>query len=186
MRIEWSIVRQIFVGIVLLFAGGFITQWLERKPRIVYYLSHVSKFRVIDPNTNEEKYVNTHSIVLLNQGKKTARNVRIRHLTLPVDFTIIPERQYEVHHLQGGNAEITFSELVPGEKITVSYLYTPPRLIHDILSYIKHDDGFGKLQNMEFQRQFSKSIMYITLIFTTVGIIAVLYIAFISLRTLFF
>ena len=44
--------------------------------------------------------------------------------------------------------------LVPGEQITVSYLYFPPHTVADVNTGVKHDGGFAQQIPVLLQRQY--------------------------------
>jgi hypothetical protein len=69
--------------------------------------------------------------------------VRIGHRVLP-DFKIHPPIGYEIDTLPDESREIVIPQLVPGEQITVSYLYFPPTIYADVNLYLKSDEGFAK------------------------------------------
>ena len=88
------------------------------------YFGHVAAFRTTPPS-GPTIFVHTHAVVLRNVGRRSATNVRLRHNVLP-DFTIWPEIQHHVEDLPGSGREIVIPTLIPGEQITVSYLYFAP------------------------------------------------------------
>ncbi len=59
-----------------------------------------------------------------------------------------PSVVYHVEQLPGGGAEIVFPTLVPGEQVTVGYLYYPPVLWSNVNSSTKSDEGFAKIVNV--------------------------------------
>jgi hypothetical protein len=91
--------------------------------------------------------VRTHSVVLVNNGRRPAKNVRIGHNLLP-DFSIAPGIQYSVNDLPGGQKEILFPVLIPKKQITIAYAYTAPVLWADVNTHFDHEDGAVKILNV--------------------------------------
>jgi hypothetical protein len=120
-----------------------VTRALERRPRLVSYLVHANAvpIKVSEDNSLQAR---THSIVVRNDGRKSAKNVRLGHACLP-NFSVYPFVQYSVEPLPSGGAEIVFPSLVPGEQITVAYLYFPPLLVDGVNTQTKSDEGFAKI-----------------------------------------
>lgn len=58
-----------------------------------------------------------------------------------------PPIEYETKIIDGGT-ELVFPILVPGEQITISYLYFPPVIMSNINTYVKSDEGFAKILNI--------------------------------------
>lgn len=140
MEVQWPVVATIAAPIIALFIGAALNRFLERKPRLIAYFAHASAFRVAGATPAQ---IHTHSIVIRNIGKRPAVDTHISHYVLPKDFTIFPDIEYEVRNLPGGGADIVFSTLVPGQQLTISYLYFPPLLYNQIHSGIRHKDGFA-------------------------------------------
>ncbi len=172
MNIDWSLVIDIAVGTFLLIFGFVLSRLLERKAKVVYYLGHVSVFKLRKP----EASVYTHSIVVWNSGNKTAKNVIVGHLELPRDFTVFPtDKVYDEKEAPGGGKNIVFPKLVPKETITISYLYYPPLTYQQVNSQVKHDDGFGKMIPVLMQKRYQKWQLSIFAFLTLVGIIPLIY-----------
>jgi hypothetical protein len=58
--------------------------------------------------------------------------------------------------MQAADDEIVFPLLGPGEQVTVTYLYFPPRTYHDINNGIRSDEGPARAVPMQLQQQFPK------------------------------
>lgn len=131
MKINWGIVIKIVVPLGTLLIGKYIDSWLSKKSKIISYLGHTSAF-----NLRGEKplTVHTHSIVVRNIGRATANQVRVGHYVLPDNFRIYPNVSHSIERIEGGGAEIVIPKLVPGEQVTVSYLYFPPLIWNQINS----------------------------------------------------
>jgi len=175
MNINWSVFATITAPILALFIGAALNRMIERKPKLIYYLGQVSAFRLSTPQQFD---LFTHSIVIVNNGKRSANGVRIGHNILPDNFNIYPSVSYEIETLSSGGKDIKIPALVPGEQITISYLYFPPLTWDKINSSIKHDDGFAKRLYVLPTPQFPKWMIRILKFFVWLGIIAFIYIAF--------
>ena len=125
-----------------LFVGAALNRYLERRPKLIVYLAHSSAVSIRPPE-GAQFSVHTHSIVVRNAGSQPAVNVRLGHFVLP-SFSVYPNVNYEVTDLPEGGREILFRTLVPGEQVTVAYLYYPPLLWSGIHSYTKSDAGFAR------------------------------------------
>ncbi|MGY2237803.1 hypothetical protein [Pseudomonas gingeri] len=123
--------------------------YLDAKPKLVCYMIHsiaITTRNQIDPNA-QPIIVHTHSIAVRNAGKKSASNVRIGHHFLP-DFQIYPSLIHEVIKGPDNTAEILIPTLVPGEQITIGYLYFPPQTFQNINNYCKSDEVLAKYLNV--------------------------------------
>jgi hypothetical protein len=99
---------------------------------------------ILSANAHDSKmYIGTHSVVIRNGGRLPARNVRIGHTFLP-DYNSIPSIDFQVANLPGGSKELLIPIMIPGEQITISYMYFAPTSYKDVNSYIKSDEGFAK------------------------------------------
>ena len=156
----------------------------ENKPSLISYFGHVSSFKY----TLEDGQlidVLTHSVVLRNAGRRSATNVQITHNELP-DFNVWPKIAYSTEELPEGGTDILIPTLVPGEQITISYLYFPPTTVERINSGIKSDQGFAKTIPVLLEQQYGKWFSISVAVLLLAGIIAVLYVMFYLVRTLFF
>lgn len=142
MQIDPDVLAKI-AGPIISLIGGALKIYMEGKSSLVSFIGHVSSFTLAD---EQHTVVHTHSVVVINAGRKTAKNVRLTHAFLPINYTVYPP----VHHTIERNpdntgGEIVFPALVPKEQVTISYLYFPPLLWNHINSNIKSDDGFAKI-----------------------------------------
>jgi len=127
-----------FAAPILTAMIGFILKhYFESKPELITYLVHATAMPLRDDN---DLYVNTHSIVVRNSGKKTAFNVRIGHNHLPKSFRLYPAIKHQIFQETEGSSEILLPTLVPGEQVNISYLYFPPITWDQIHSYCKSDE----------------------------------------------
>ena len=182
--IDWQIVISIAVPIITLFLGVWANRKFENKPNLISYFGHVSSFKYTLDN-GQLIDVFTHSVVLRNAGRRSATNVRITHNELP-DFNIWPKIAYSTENLPEGGKDILIPTLVPGEQITISYLYFPPTTVEQINAGIKSDQGFAKAIPVLLQRQYSMWFNISVALLMLAGTIAVLYVIFYLVWTLFF
>jgi len=99
----------------------------------------------IQPAPGASLIVHNHAVVVRNSGRRTANNVRLGHYFLPQSFSVFPAFHHTVNPPGAGtNAEIVFPTLVPGEQVTINYLYFPPLLWSGVNSFIRSDDGMGR------------------------------------------
>ena len=104
--------------------------------------------------------VNTHSVVIRNAGKQAATNVRLSHSFLP-EFNIFPPIKHQVEDVSNIGPDILIPTIVPGEEITISYLYFPPYTYAQINAGVKFDEGFAKQIPVLLQQQYPRWVRYI-------------------------
>ena len=180
MKVNFSIVVDIFIPLATLILGFVLTRLVERKPKVGYYLGYVSSFTHQVTKTK----LNSHSIVVFNNGKKTAKNVRVGHNLLPRNFDINPSKACKTERTSGGGKDIKFSTLVPNETVTISYLYSLPVTFQQINSQVKHDEGLAKLIPVLPTRQYPKWQIRIFKFLILLGIIAFIYLSYVILSRL--
>lgn len=137
-NINWPIVINIAMPVISLFIGAGINHFFERRPRVITYLGHVSGIKL--SRADNPVTINTHSIVLKNNGRKVATDIRLGHFILP-DFQISPDIEFTVRDLPGGQKEIVIPKLIPKKEVTITYLYIPPLTWDKINSHLESDDG---------------------------------------------
>lgn len=171
MPLDWPTIWKIAQPILMLFIGGLVARFFERRPRLVSFLLDASSV-VVRPPEGQPTRVHLHSLVVRNAGKKPALNVRVGHNVLP-EFTVHPDVAYKVEPLPGGGTEIIFPVLVAGEQVSIQYLYFPPLLWHQVNTHIKSDEGPAKIMSVLPQQQFSRPVQY--------GLGAVMLIGFVAI-----
>lgn len=158
--------------------GGLITKlfgdWLERRPRLVCFHLHNSAVRLREKPGTAEVTMHFHSIVVANQGKEPANNVRLGHNVRP-DFDIFPAIEYEINQLPGGSEEILIPLLAPKEQLTISYAYFPPLLFTQTNTYVRCDEGAARILMVLPTIQPPRWILYAVWIFAAVGAISITY-----------
>ncbi len=173
MAVDWNAVATIAAPVITLFLGVWVNRKFESRPAIISYFSHVSAFRY-SPLGGQPVGINTHSVVLRNTGRKSATGIRIHHSTLP-DFNIWPTVAHSVETLPDGTKDIVIPMLVPGEQITVSYLYFHPVTVDQVNAGIKSDQGFSQQISVLLQRQFPRWVNFIVGTLMITGLVAILY-----------
>lgn len=179
MTIDWNVIANISEPVILLFIGGWVNRIFENRPIIISYFSHVSAF-LHTPQGGQPMQIHTHSVVLRNIGRQRATNVRLHHAVLP-EFNIWPPIVHSIETLQDGSKDIVIPVLVPGEEVTVSYLYFPPLVVGQINAGIKSDEGFAKQITVLLRSQVPRWLSNILLALVCVGSIATCYLVYIGI-----
>lgn len=145
MEIDIDTIAKLVSPLIVAVFSLVLSRYIEAKPKLISYVVHASEFPLKDENING---VRTHGIVIRNIGKRTAKNIRIGHANLPHSYQIFPNVAHKVEDGANGSAEIVVPTLVPNEQVSVSYLYFPPLLWNQIVSYTKSDEGMAKEINI--------------------------------------
>ncbi len=142
MKIEWALISNYAAPILALFLGIILDRFFERRPKLIAYFTHASAFNLNGPPAVT---IHTHGIVIKNVGKRPATDIRVRHNvnTFPPNCRVFPDIEYRIENLPGGGVEIVLPVLVPGEQVSISYLYFPPLLFNQIHAGIRHSEGFA-------------------------------------------
>jgi hypothetical protein len=172
MNINWDLVVKISIPLLTLILGKYLDEWLAKKPKLISYLGHVSAFTLRDEKKTQ---IYTHSVVVRNVGRATTNNVRVGHNFLPDNYQINPSIPHKVEPIVTGGSEILIEKLVPGEQITVSYLYFPPLTWSQINSYTKSDEGFAKILNVIPTPQPSKWVIIMLWGLIFIGVVSLIY-----------
>lgn len=152
MDINIEVIGKLLAPVITAVLGFIGKKYLEARPKLITYLVHAS---AIPFGEDREVTVNTHSIVVRNSGERTAHSVRIGHNFLPA-HQIFPQVGHEIVSGVNGAAEIVVPTLVPGEQVTISYLYFPPRVWSEVHSYCKCDEMAAKYINIVPSPQLGK------------------------------
>jgi hypothetical protein len=180
MVIDFSLFGRIAVPLVTTVLGMLIGRAIERRPRVVVFYGHVGAFQLQPSGQYPGGGVHTHSVVIKNTGKLAARNVRLPHplaLKPPLNFSVYPPTEFTRTPLAGGGEQITFPVLVPGQEVTVSYLYFPPLLVGQINLPISSDEGMARVLNVLPTPQRSRWVRTIFQVLAFIGAITVVYFA---------
>lgn len=163
---------RLFIEIVAIFGSSALTWYLskkfERKPRLIAGTTKAAHIRV-----NNEQILSNHTLIVRNDGKKEARNVQIIHLNLPELYQVLPAVSYTIEDLKDGKA-IVFPSLVPGEEITICYMYSEI-LFGKIHGIIKHDEGHAKWITILLTREYSSNTLMGIRCLILLGIITIIY-----------
>lgn len=176
MAVDWNAVATIAAPVVALFVGVWVNRRFENRPVLISYFSHVSAFKYT-PSGGQPLGINTHSVVLRNAGRESATNVRIHHIRLP-DCNIWPPIVHNVETLQDGSKDIVIPALVPGEQITISYLYFHPVTVEQVNAGIKCDKGFSQQIAVLLQRQFPRWVNFIVGTLMLTGLVTIIYLIY--------
>jgi hypothetical protein len=173
--IDWHLVVQIATPIATLMLGILSERFFERKAKVVVFYGHVAAHTMAANGSNPAYHLNTHSIIIRNAGKSAAHNVRVRHHYLPPNFRVDPARNWTRTPLPNGGEEILFSELVPNETISISYLYFPPLTADQIHTTVISDEGFATVQNVVPMVPAGRVLRTWRTVTQLIGIVALLY-----------
>jgi hypothetical protein len=176
MTVEWGALATIAAPIIALFVGVWVNRRFESRPVLISHFGHVAAF-VSKSATGEPITVHTHTVVLRNAGRRGATNVRLHHRVLP-DFNIWPQLAHNVEELPDGSKDIVIPTLVPGEAITVSYLYFPPVTVAEVNAGIKCDQGFAHVVPVLLQRQYPRWASLAAGCLTLFGFVSVVYLLY--------
>ena len=91
---------------------------------------------------------------------------------------------YHVSELPGGGREILFPSLVPGEQVTVSYLYFPPVIWDQVNRSVKSDEGLAKVIQVIPMKQYPQWLNRLMAVLFFAGAISVLYVLVVLVRWL--
>lgn len=173
MDMDWALFATFAAPVFALIIGVAIDRFLERRPKVISYIAHTSAVNV-QPPEGMPYTVHTHSVVVRNTGRKPALELRLGHYFLP-NFSVYPTVPYEVRSIPGGGSEIVFQSLVPGEQLTVAYLYQPPIVWSNVNSYTKHSEGFAKVVSMLPTQQWPPSVRLLIWTLVALGATTALY-----------
>jgi len=171
--IDWNLVATIASPIIALIVGAILNRMLEKRPKLISYLGHVSSFRLSGDKPTE---VYTHSIIVRNAGRQPSHNVRIGHNYLPDNHSLNPSINHSVEVLPDGKREIVIPILVPNEQVTISYLYFPPITWAQIVGMVKSDEGFAKVLKVLPTPQLPKWQISIVTALLFIGLVASFYV----------
>lgn len=178
MQIDWDLVIKIAIPLATLVLGKYLDQLLAKRPKLISYLGHVSSFTMHDENRTQ---VHTHAIVVRNAGRQSANSVRIGHHVLP-DYQLFPAVQHKVEEVPRGGPEILIEKLVPGEQVTVSYLYFPPLTWDRVNAYTKSDEGLARILTVIPSPQPQPWVIRSLWVLVAIGVMTTLYLCVQFLR----
>jgi len=164
---------QIGIPIGTLILGFILNKLNEDRPKLIHYYVNPAATNFSPPN-EEQKFVNTHTLIILNRGRKTANNIKLGHHILP-SFSIYPSCDYKIIDLPDGKKEIIIPKIVKKEQYIINYLYFPPITIDNVSSYIKSDEGYSKVKTIQYTPMISKPLQIIATIMLLLGCVTTLY-----------
>jgi len=173
-HIDWGQFATYAAPVLALFVGAALDRLLERRPKLISYLVHASAVEIVPPN-GVNFWAHIHSVVVRNNGREAATDVRLGHSAWPPNYSVYPPTQHTVVNLPGGTTEIVVPVLVPGEQITVTYLYYPPVVVGQVNTYVKHAKGFAKVLNVLPTPQAAPWVLWAYRILMSLGLITVIY-----------
>lgn len=178
MDIDWTIASQIAGPVVAIFIGASINEYRSKQEKLIAYYGHVASHAFNSVVEGEEvTHINTHAVVIRNNGNKTATNVRISHNILP-DIKIYPDTDYQINDLPSGGKQLVIPRVSPRREYTISYLYFPPVTYDQINSVIESDTGPAKVVNVRLQQIFPRWVNFLIGSSMLLGAISFLYLFF--------
>jgi len=176
MPLSLEIIAKLLAPLITAIIGAVTKHYLEARPKLITYLGHASAMPLLPQQPNQQpQQVNSHSIVVRNIGKKTAHNLRVGHNLLPLSYQVFPRVSYQVVKGQNNAAEIVIPTLVPDEQVSISYLYFPPILYTDIISYTKSDECMAKTISAIPSPQPIKIVVYLLWSLVFIGASTLMY-----------
>jgi hypothetical protein len=179
--IDFSLLASIGEKIVLLFAGGLVGRFFERRARLVVFYGHVGAFRV-QVHGQPPGLVHTHSVVIRNAGRLAAHNIHVPHRGMlssaNIHISIDPHLAHTVQTLPNSTEEILFAVLPAQFQVTISYLYFPPIVVGQINAPIYCDEGSARVINVLPQPERPRWMLAMLWGLIVIGAIAVLYALF--------
>jgi len=177
MNIDFGILWQI----ALLVIGGLITfivqRAFDRRARLVTYYGHTSIHHV---SLEKPMTVHTHSLVIRNVGNASATNVRVSHRLNPLNVYVDPPCPYRREPVANAGDDLVFEKLVPGQLLSISYLYYPPVVFSQFGHSVRSDEGFAKVVSVLPQQQAGKRVTITLGFLVIIGAITTLYIGWLS------
>nr|WP_311528283.1 hypothetical protein [uncultured Ralstonia sp.] len=132
----------------------------------------------IQAQAPQQSYVFSHSVVIRNVGKKTAKNVRVSHNGAVTFHQLSPQIKYDLATFPNG-WEILIPTLVPNEQVQIAYLYFPPITVNGFHGTTKSDEGFAQVLNVlptpmlpTWGKFVALSLFYIGIFATTLALLS--------------
>jgi hypothetical protein len=170
MNVNWQLLATLTAPVIAWTLGRVS----GRGSKLVTYYGHVGAFQMQREPPNVPMNVHTHDVVIRNVGHKPATNVRVTHRFLP-DYNILPPVPHTVVDVPGGGRDIIIERMVPGEQVTLAYLYFPPVTFMEVTTGVKSDDGFAQVVPVLLGRQYPRAVRFGATALMGVGVIAILY-----------
>ena len=179
MTIDWKVFLQIASSIIAVCVGAIVNKYLSKRERLIAYYGYIASYAIDSVvGGSEVTQIHTHSVVIRNNGNKTATNVRISHNVLS-NIKIFPETNFEITDLPSGGKELIIPRITPKKEYTISYLYFPPITYNDIIiSAIESDAGSAKIINVRLQQIYPQWFNILCIFAIILGLIAFIYIVY--------
>ena len=178
MAIDWTVFFQFASPIIAVGVGVIVSRYFSERERLIAFYGHIASHALNSVvGGREVTHINTHAVVIRNNGNKTATNVRISHNVLP-DIKIHPETDYEVKGLPNGGKELIIPRITPKTEYTISYLYFPPITYNNIFSSIESDAGPAKIINVRLQQIYPRWVSFLLAASMVLGLITFIYIVY--------
>lgn len=171
--VDWQFLATVAGPIVALFIGVLVNRRFENRPKLLSHWGHVSSFSY-QQGDGTTGIVNTHSVVIMNVGRRAATNVRLSHTLLP-NFNIWPPVEYELKEVPNSGRDIVIPTVIPNQQLTISYLYFPPVTYADVNAGVKCDEGFATEIPVLLQRQYPNWFNYSAAVLMIVGMATLAY-----------
>lgn len=142
-----------------------------RKPNLVTYLTNISFFHLPGPPPFS---VGTHTIIIQNMGRGKAEEIEICHNQLAF-INVFPDIQYQIEETPQGSSILKFNNLLPKERIIISYLYTHTQNPSVFLpTYVKSKEANARLIKTIHTPIYPKWLQYLAVILMLLGSIFLL------------
>ena len=165
----------LFACVLTFIFGILLEKFKEKKPKLIYYLSSLSDFSIPSNQAGQQNtHINTHNVVVQNDGRSSAKNVEIAHHPLTSTnfwYKVNPDIAYSIDKTPQGGLIIRIPSLLPKQALTISYLYTYPFQINQIHNYVKSDEVAGEAISILYVRQTPKWAARALIFFGILGLV---------------
>lgn len=144
---------------VVSLAVGYLLTYLEPRPKLAYWLAHVSAFTLPATATTPAARLSVHGITVQNIGRRRAEGIEIAHNSAPDIFRIWPDL-VQTTTMHPNAHVIQIPDLGPGEWFTVNILTIGDRQVPSLL-YIRSRDGQAQQVPVLIQRATPRSLYYL-------------------------
>src|SRR5687768_1998 len=106
-----------FSPFLTLIIGFLLNKYFTNRPKLIAYYQHISVGKFITQEEGSQRNpIFTHTIIIRNDGRVTAKNIRVGHKNLDsISLNVYPDCPYEQINTPEGGKEIIFPVLVPNE-----------------------------------------------------------------------
>lgn len=180
MALDFQLVGTILGALLSAVVGAVATRALEKRSKLIAYYGHRASVG-LPPNpgdspTTPRPFVNMHAVVIRNVGRKAATNVRVSHWFLPDSFSVFPSAQHFVEEVRDNGKDIVFPVLVPGQQVTINYVYGPNVTWDRVNSGVRSDDGLAQVVPVLLSRQYPRWVNVTALALMVSGAAAIAYV----------